>query len=427
MACSTRRTRCESLDTNSLNSSGFAVQNGYDFPGEYGPVGFRRAASVRRQRDLRTPVHWTRVDAGWQVAPIVQPQSGNPVNVVTSNSTLNGVPDTVRPDVTRSDPDHRLGGPVVRHFGVRGGQRVRQSRPQRRYRPLLHQHRSVGYEDVHDGGRDSRAIASRCVRCLQPSQLRSARQRRRDSAFGKISRTRLPTGEAGLSRQIQLAAKLFFDDDSRTRSSLAWSDGARDGDGRARRRLPVCICAGTDRTNRPDDSLGSPSFPGTPALDAAIQDTLVRQTEVPVNHSAEFLESEQFPPETASLALRDYIAKKFQGRRIDLVIANASGALQFALRFRDELFPGAPIVFSAVTIRRQPCLIARPQAPTGVQPRSRVQRDGGAGAAPAPIRQTAVRDRARTCGSGYAPAGAVRVEAFRGSGRAGVHAEAQAP
>jgi hypothetical protein len=28
--------------------------------------------------------------------------------------------------------------------------------------------------------------------------------------FGKISRTRLPTGEAGSSRQIQFAAKLFF-------------------------------------------------------------------------------------------------------------------------------------------------------------------------------------------------------------------------
>jgi hypothetical protein len=28
--------------------------------------------------------------------------------------------------------------------------------------------------------------------------------------FGKITRTRLPTGEAGSSRQIQLAAKMFF-------------------------------------------------------------------------------------------------------------------------------------------------------------------------------------------------------------------------
>ncbi len=37
---------------------------------------------------------------GWQLATVVQSQSGNPVNIVTSNSSLNGVPNSVRPDVT---------------------------------------------------------------------------------------------------------------------------------------------------------------------------------------------------------------------------------------------------------------------------------------------------------------------------------------
>jgi len=36
----------------------------------------------------------------WQVAAVVQSQSGNPVNIVTSNASLNGLPNTVRPDVT---------------------------------------------------------------------------------------------------------------------------------------------------------------------------------------------------------------------------------------------------------------------------------------------------------------------------------------
>jgi signal transduction histidine kinase len=98
---------------------------------------------------------------------------------------------------------------------------------------------------------------------------------------------------------------------------------------------------------------GPETFPGTPELDAAIRDTLQTHADPPVNYFAEYLESEQFPPETASIALRDYIQKKFQGRRIDLVTANASGALQFALRFRDELFPGAPVVFSAATVPRE--------------------------------------------------------------------------
>ena len=36
---------------------------------------------------------------GWQLAAIVQSQSGNPLNVVTTNSTVNGVAGTLRPDV----------------------------------------------------------------------------------------------------------------------------------------------------------------------------------------------------------------------------------------------------------------------------------------------------------------------------------------
>src|SRR6185295_12053824 len=46
---------------------------------------------------------------GWQLAAVVQSQSGNPVNIVTSNSSLNGVPNTVRPDVT--GPIRMIGSP----------------------------------------------------------------------------------------------------------------------------------------------------------------------------------------------------------------------------------------------------------------------------------------------------------------------------
>ena len=45
---------------------------------------------------------------------------------------------------------------------------------------------------------------------------------------------------------------------------------------------------------------------------------------------------------TAYASLRDYIRIKFRDLRLDLVIANAAPALQFVLRYRDELFPGVP-------------------------------------------------------------------------------------
>lgn len=93
---------------------------------------------------------------------------------------------------------------------------------------------------------------------------------------------------------------------------------------------------------------GSEQFPGTAEVDGAIRAAVLARPDIPVNYFAEYFESEEFPFETAATALRDSIRVKFQGRRIDVVIANASGALQFATRFREELFPGAPIVFIAV-------------------------------------------------------------------------------
>src|SRR5262245_45263602 len=76
-------------------------------------------------------------------------------------------------------------------------------------------------------------------------------------------------------------------------------------------------------------------FPGPRVMDAAIREALRSDGDPPVNYFDEYLESEDFPPEMASLALRDYIRRKFEGRRIDVVIANATPALQFALRHRE--------------------------------------------------------------------------------------------
>jgi signal transduction histidine kinase len=109
---------------------------------------------------------------------------------------------------------------------------------------------------------------------------------------------------------------------------------------------------------------GAEDFPGTLALDAAIREVLQSQAGPPVNYYAEYLETEIFPAEPASLALRDYIREKFEGRRIDLVITNTTPALQFALRHRGELFPDVPIVFVAGPTRE--LKLDRAAAVTGV-------------------------------------------------------------
>jgi PAS domain S-box-containing protein len=92
----------------------------------------------------------------------------------------------------------------------------------------------------------------------------------------------------------------------------------------------------------------SEDFPSNPVIDDALREVLRSRPSTPVDYFAEYLESDRFPEEEASLALRDYIRQKYRGRHIDLVFAVSEVALTFVLRFRDELFPGVPIVYSAV-------------------------------------------------------------------------------
>src|SRR3954468_2387194 len=96
---------------------------------------------------------------------------------------------------------------------------------------------------------------------------------------------------------------------------------------------------------------GPEDFPGTPVVDAAIREVLLSPAGPQVHYYAEYLETEQFPSEAASLAFKDYLRQKYAGRRIDVVITVATPVLQFALRHRVELFPEVPIVFVAGSIQ----------------------------------------------------------------------------
>jgi len=116
--------------------------------------------------------------------------------------------------------------------------------------------------------------------------------------------------------------------------------------------LTPCWISSTLAQAQPDRTVltihwGAEEFPGTSVVDAAIREALLSPADVPLRYYSEYLETEEFPSEAASLAFRDYIREKFAGRRIDLVIANSTPALQFALRHRLDLFPDVPIVFAA--------------------------------------------------------------------------------
>lgn len=199
-----------SLDTNSLNSSGFAVQNSYDIANQYGLSDFNATHRFVLSGVYQTPAMrqaWLR---GWQLASVVQIQSGNPVNIVTSNSTLNGTPNTVRPDVNGpiriiGDVDQWFDPSVftaVDRFGTLGRNRVIGPGFRNVDLAVMRTFRLKGALTMQ--ARAEMFNVFNWVNLGPPGNIVGT------PTFARITRTRLPTGESGSSRQIQLAAKLTF-------------------------------------------------------------------------------------------------------------------------------------------------------------------------------------------------------------------------
>jgi signal transduction histidine kinase len=94
---------------------------------------------------------------------------------------------------------------------------------------------------------------------------------------------------------------------------------------------------------------GPEDFPASPVVNAAIREAL-RNSDLPIDYFAEYLESDRFPVEEADQTLADYIRRKYRHRQIDLVIAIADPALRFVLDHRRELFPEVPIVYSGLEV-----------------------------------------------------------------------------
>jgi hypothetical protein len=203
-------TLSKSLDTNSLNSSGFAVQDGYDIPNQYGLSDFDARHRIVISATYQLPFTGHALTRGWQLAAIVQSQSGNPVNIVTSNSTLNGVPNTVRPDLTA--PIRIIGSvdqwfdtsafTAVNGFGNLGRNVV--------IGPAFHNTDVSVSKNMTVAGRYRVQLRADIFDLFNHPNFGPPGNIVGSPTFGQITRTRLPTGEAGSSRQIQLAVKLSF-------------------------------------------------------------------------------------------------------------------------------------------------------------------------------------------------------------------------
>jgi len=146
----------------------------------------------------------------WQVAAILQLQSGSPLNIVTSNSTLTGVANTIRPDVT---------GPI----GIIGD--INQWFDTSVFVPVngfgnLERNAVVGpgFETLDVSVSKAIPLASRAKIQLQADVFNVLNHPNLGQPgrvvgspnFGVITNTRFPPGDSGSSRQIQLGLRVLF-------------------------------------------------------------------------------------------------------------------------------------------------------------------------------------------------------------------------
>ena len=198
----------KSLDSNSFSTGGIVGQDSYNLKGDRGLSDFDARHRLVFNGIYDLPLRGHLCLDGWQLAAIVQLQSGSPINIVTSNSTVNGIGNTLRPDVN---------GPItmvntvekwfdtsvftaVPRFGNLGRNVV--IGPGFKNTDLAIIKSTKLNETVRMQFRVEFFDLFNHANFGTPGNIVGT------PAFGQITSTRFQTGESGSSRQIQFAVKI---------------------------------------------------------------------------------------------------------------------------------------------------------------------------------------------------------------------------
>jgi hypothetical protein len=199
-----------SLDTNSLGSRGYAIQDSYDIASQYGPSDFDAPHRFVLSGTYVLPFDGHPLSRGWRVAAIVQAQAGNPVNIVTGDSALNGTANTVRPDLVGPI---RVIGSVDRWFDPSVFVAVNRFGNLSRNAVVGPGFKNTDLAIVRDvtlPGRCRVILRLDVFNLFNHANLGPPGNIVGTPTFGRITRTRLPTGEAGSSRQMQFGITVSY-------------------------------------------------------------------------------------------------------------------------------------------------------------------------------------------------------------------------
>jgi hypothetical protein len=200
----------KSLDYNSLSSGGVIAQDSYNLRGSRGLSDFDARHRLVVNSIYELPFKRNKLFAGWQLSAVVQAQSGNPMNIVTSNSLINGLSNNLRPDVTgpvkiigRADNWFNTSVFVpVNRFGNLGRNAI--IGPRFNNTDLALSRNITLGENTRVQFRTEVFDLFNHANLGQPGNLVGSPN------FGRITSTRFPTGESGSSRQVQFAVKLLW-------------------------------------------------------------------------------------------------------------------------------------------------------------------------------------------------------------------------
>ena len=87
------------------------------------------------------------------------------------------------------------------------------------------------------------------------------------------------------------------------------------------------------------------TLPGLSVLDQSLRSTLSGKGNTDIQFFTESMNLSQFPDDHYEATLRDYYLKKYQNKKLDLIVAVMGPSLGFLLRNGDYIFPGVPAVF----------------------------------------------------------------------------------
>ena len=197
----------KSLDYNSYSSQGVVVQNSYDLRGDRGLSDFDARQRFVVNGMYALPFHGNRWVEGWIFAVVLQAQSGNPVNIVTTNSVVNGVAGTLRPDA--SGPIRILGTvdrwfdtsvfTAVPRFGNLGRNLI--------IGPAFNNTDLSLVKETALGERSRVQFRAEFFDLFNHANFGQPGNVVGTPGFGRITSTRFQTGESGSSRQIQFGIR----------------------------------------------------------------------------------------------------------------------------------------------------------------------------------------------------------------------------